>query len=429
MNWYAAESLIEDDLERFVKLANSAKLPIIQRHIARRIAESESPETGIEMLVRSLGEVEDASRQHNILDGLLKGLEGRRSLRMPAEWPTVYAKLKALDDETIVGRAFELALLFDDPIALAKLAGDAADNTVDEVLRRRALEALVAKGAENVFALAVELLDDDDLCRDAIRAIGSCDNPATAETLLKRYASFAAEERHDALQTLASRPTWAAELLDAFESEQLSITELTAYTARQLHSLGDDDLAERVRKLWGEVRPTAEEKTKLINGLRSKLTPNVLASADHSAGRAVFEKSCANCHRLYDAGGAIGPDITGAQRTNLDYLLENLIDPSAAVANDYQMERIETVSGRIVTGLVIAETTQALTLQTVSEKIVIPLGEVDVREKSPLSIMPEGLLTNLSADEVRDLVAYLSGTEQVPLPADAEASATSHPAE
>ena len=143
----------------------------------------------------------------------------------------------------------------------------------------------------------------------------------------------------------------------------------------------------------------------------------------------MFEKSCANCHRLYDAGGTIGPDITCAQRTNLDYLLENMIDPSAAVANDYQMERIETVTGRIVTGLVVAETAQALTLQTVSEKIVIPLAEVDVREKSPLSIMPEGLLTNLSAEEVRDLVAYLSGTQQVPLPADAEANATSNPAE
>lgn len=54
-------------------------------------------------------------------------------------------------------------------------------------------------------------------------------------------------------------------------------------------------------------------------------------------GRAVFQKTCANCHQLFDTGGAIGPNLTGSQRTNLDYLLENMVDPSASVAKDFQV--------------------------------------------------------------------------------------------
>jgi putative heme-binding domain-containing protein len=76
-------------------------------------------------------------------------------------------------------------------------------------------------------------------------------------------------------------------------------------------------------------------------------------------------KLCANCHRLFGTGGEIGPDLTGSQRANLDYILENMIDPSASVARDYQMEILVTISGRVITGLVIAETETAVTVATV----------------------------------------------------------------
>ena len=67
------------------------------------------------------------------------------------------------------------------------------------------------------------------------------------------------------------------------------------------------------------------------------LTPEYLKAADLSKGRLVFSKNCATCHRLYDDGGNIGPALTGSQRFNLDYVLENMLDPSAVVARDYQV--------------------------------------------------------------------------------------------
>ena len=135
-----------------------------------------------------------------------------------------------------------------------------------------------------------------------------------------------------------------------------------------------------------------------------------------SAGRAVFQKLCANCHRLFDAGRKLGPDITGAQRTNLDYLLENLIDPSAQVSRDFQMEVLTTESGRVITGLVTSETAAAVTVSTLDKNVVIPVDEIELRRKSNISMMPEGQLKPLTFTQTRNLIAYLGNGRQVPLP-------------
>ena len=103
----------------------------------------------------------------------------------------------------------------------------------------------------------------------------------------------------------------------------------------------------------------------------------------------------------------MGPDITGAQRTNLDYLLENIVDPSASVSHDYRMHTIATDDGRVITGLVESETERSLTVLTAQDRFVIPWDEIELRKVADVSIMPVGLLENLSEQEIRDLFGYL----------------------
>src|SRR5262249_42042245 len=98
------------------------------------------------------------------------------------------------------------------------------------------------------------------------------------------------------------------------------------------------------------------------------------------------------------------------------YVLENLLDPSAVVGRDYQVTLVQTRDGRLITGIVTQENDQVLTLQTQNETVRVPKNEIDERQKSPVSMMPEGLLDKLSNEEVRDLVAYLAGPGQVALP-------------
>ncbi len=129
----------------------------------------------------------------------------------------------------------------------------------------------------------------------------------------------------------------------------------------------------------------------------------------------MFSKTCQNCHRLFGTGGEIGPDITGSNRGNIDYILENILDPSAVVGRDYQMTVLALNDGRVVQGLLKQETDSALTIQTINDKIVVPKSEIEERAVSSVSMMPERQLDTLSKDEVRDLIAYLASPSQVVL--------------
>src|SRR5262249_38231710 len=149
---------------------------------------------------------------------------------------------------------------------------------------------------------------------------------------------------------------------------------------------------ERVAKVWGTIRSPSKDKAALMTKYKSELTPGNLKNADLPNGRAVFAKNCASCHRLFDDGGRIGPELTGSQRANLDYFLENVLDPSAVVAAEYRVTVIELKNGRYLNGIVKEENDKSVTLQTQNEAVVVPKDEIEARRASANSLMPDGLL-------------------------------------
>src|SRR5262249_5877642 len=153
--------------------------------------------------------------------------------------------------------------------------------------------------------------------------------------------------------------------------------------------------------------------------LKQQLDPPTLARADRRRGRALFDRVCASCHRLHGQGSEIGPDLTGSGRENLDYLLENIVDPGAAVSADFRMVVVAMSDGRILNGLVKAQTARTLTLQTQTEALSLDRSEIEGVRPSASSLMPDGLLDPLKPEEIRDLIAYLAHPTQVPLPAEA----------
>jgi putative heme-binding domain-containing protein len=80
---------------------------------------------------------------------------------------------------------------------------------------------------------------------------------------------------------------------------------------------------------------------------------------------------------------------------------------------------LRLADGRVVQGVILAETPHTLTVQTANETIPVAVADIEARKESTLSMMPEGLFDRLSADELRDLVAYLASPRQVPLPTPA----------
>ena len=117
---------------------------------------------------------------------------------------------------------------------------------------------------------------------------------------------------------------------------------------------------------------------------------------------------CGQCHSLFGEGAKIGPDLTGSDRKNLDYLLDNIINPSAVVPETYRVTNLTLKDGRSLTGIILTQTDRALTLQTTSEKLTLQKSDIEDQQTSQLSMMPDGLLDTLSEQQVRDLIAYLS---------------------
>src|SRR5207249_3442514 len=113
----------------------------------------------------------------------------------------------------------------------------------------------------------------------------------------------------------------------------------------------DKDLDARIAEVWGIVRDTPADRAHEIARHR-KLLKSPAPPPDLALGRALFQKTCANCHMLFGVGGKVGPDITGANRQSIDYLLENIFDPSAVIPKEYAATVIELDDGRVITGIV-----------------------------------------------------------------------------
>ncbi len=412
MLWYATEPLVVDDLSRFAQLAAAARIPSLRQNMARRIADCPDPSDGLDLLVRQLDKVVEDDVQVDLLQGMLAGLEGRRRVDQPRRWSATYAQLSASTNARVRDEALRLALVFDDPVALTTLRSQAADNSLSSDERNRAIDALAGRRPDQLAPLLLKLVHDPAVCQAALRGLAQYDLSGTASEIIVSYESMDRGSRQQALQTLASRAAWAVALLDAVQANQVDRRDLTAYTARQIQSLNDPLLTRRLRELWGEVRTTSDERRRQVDRLRKQLSADVLSRADLAAGQDVFDRQCANCHRLFDTGGRIGPDLTGAQRNNVDYLLENIVDPSAAVARDYRMQMIETVDGRVLTGLVESENSRVVTLLTSNDRIVVPASEIEYRYESQVSMMPDGLLNPLTRKAIRDLIGYLQSGPQ-----------------
>ena len=139
-----------------------------------------------------------------------------------------------------------------------------------------------------------------------------------------------------------------------------------------------------------------------------------MSGANVRNGRVIFQRTCGPCHKLYGEGGTIGPDLTGSNRANLDYLLFNVLNPNGEIQDTYKMVVITTRDGRTFSGNVVSETPRQVTLRVVGrDAAVINKSEIQSRESTAVSMMPPGLFETLADREVIDLVGYLRTVEQV----------------
>jgi len=416
MYWYAAEPLAALDSSRAARLASSARIPRIQEFMARRIGALGTPES-VALLVEELGRAGSSAHRSTLLLGIEEGLRGRRQVAMPTAWPKVYKALDADADSEVRSRAVALGLTFGDPAARSALKQVLSDAGADDGKREQALAALLKVKDPTLPRTLLGLVRHPRLGGPAVRGLSAYDDPETPDVLLEAYPSLGPSERRDALNSLAARKGSSRALLAAVEAGRLPRTDLTADLVRQIRNLKDQDLDLRLARVWGTIRETTRDRARLIARYKAMLLARPGRAEDRSLGRAVYAKICQQCHTLFGVGGQVGPDLTGSNRADLDYILSNALDPSALIGKDYLANVIALTDGRVLTGIIRAEDKDTITLVTANETITIPESEIAERKVSEQSMMPEDLWKPLSDQEIRALVAYLVSPAQVPMPA------------
>ena len=301
---------------------------------------------------------------------------------------------------------------------LARLGSQAAKKKALTLLAdsKAALEARVSMAAplsqvldaSDVQAL-LQLLDGnepDEVEAATLGAIGHLEDARVAATLLRRYPGWSAPLRSKARDLLFSRKAWASTFLEGVEGGKYPASEVPLEQVRKISAHADEALDLKVRKLWGSVQPRSpEEKLAEIRRLNNDLRAGRGRAKE---GKALFENHCGACHQLFGEGKSIGPDLTSSNRQDLDYLLASIVDPSSVIRREYLSYLIQMNDGRIFTGLIGGEDARMLSLFDASgARTTVRRDQIKEVIESPVSLMPEGILSKISAQELRDLFAYL----------------------
>ncbi|MCP5559535.1 MAG: c-type cytochrome [Verrucomicrobiaceae bacterium] len=363
----------------------------------------------LDLLSNALATTQDPSAQAALLRGILQGLEGRRGLTPPKTWAHTAALLEASDSPEVRQLGRQLSLIFGDESARQHALTTVINRNASPDERRANLRSLVTGGHPQLQPSLAALLDDPDLQLDAIRAHGSLDDPSVPTLLLGRYPKLSPQAKRTVLETLCSRKSYATALLAALKDSTLPKSDIPAYIARTLAGL----LGDSFTAVYGDLAALSKDKAELIAQYQRLLTPERLATAKAANGRMIFQAVCAACHKLYGEGGAIGPDLTGSNRADLNYILLNMIDPSADIPDAYKLITLTTKSGQIFAGTLAEEDDQRVVLNMVGQKSTVVKADIATRVIAPVSMMPEGLLPALNNSQVIDLVKYLQTTEQV----------------
>ncbi|HUY33637.1 MAG TPA: PVC-type heme-binding CxxCH protein [Pirellulales bacterium] len=303
-----------------------------------------------------------------------------------------------------------LALLGDN--ALAALGADvlalAADDQATSETRRKAVEVAAQLRLAQAPAVLGRLLavGDVDLRNAALAALVDLrDWPSVKQIVAPQGA--APDVQSQAVERLMSTSAGALVLLRLIDEKgvpddvrRLAIARATAHPDSN------------VRVLYEKFIPDDQRPKRL--GAAIKADEILALEADVARGERIFFQStaaqCKNCHRVGNAGGGVGPDLSLiGKKYERRTLLETILEPSKAIAPEYIPYLVETGAGQVYAGFLVEKTEKQVVIKDANAKLItVPAGEVAALEPQRKSLMPELVLRDVTAQDAADLLAFLT---------------------
>jgi putative heme-binding domain-containing protein len=229
--------------------------------------------------------------------------------------------------------------------------------------------------------------------------------PCEASSRKEELKALEALSRGDraAIDRLLASATGALDLLGAIDSLP---PELRQISIRRALELGPG----LVRDLFERFEAPADRRQRLGAIIKPDRILSLRGDADR--GRRLFESSavqCGKCHRMGEGKETVGPDLSkiGAKCTP-DQILESILEPSKVIDPKYTAYVVQTAGGDILSGTLVSRTDTDIVLRNAEKEIRLPADKVQRMMAQKTSLMPEGLLQHLTAQEAADLVAYLA---------------------
>jgi putative membrane-bound dehydrogenase-like protein len=412
--WWAIEDKAIRDRDQVLGLLDSDdawRLPLIRQFMIERLGRrymAEGGEANHAACAQLLAAAPGPEEVRLLLQGMDKALEGRQLAKVPAALEKQLASLWAKQSASPLIVRFALRL--GSPEAYNRALAVAGDAKAADAERISLLEVLGQAGKSECVPVVLRVLTEaksDKVREAALAALQPFAGERVTTAVLDAYPRLSPGLRSRAQTLLCSRPASALALLQVVDAGTIATKDVPLDQLRRMADYKDERLTKLLEKHWGKVGPLpAGEKVARINAIKHALGQK--PDGDRANGKALFTKVCATCHTLFGEGNKVGPELTGADRKNRDFMVTNIVDPNASIRPEYVAYVATLKDGRTLTGLVAESSPTAVTLlNEKNERTVLARDKIDEMTASPVSLMPEKILDPLSEQEIRDLFAYL----------------------
>ncbi|MCB1275475.1 PVC-type heme-binding CxxCH protein [Prosthecobacter sp.] len=410
--WYGIEPVVAADPAVGMQLAKASKMPKVTEFIYRRMG---SEEAGRTELLKLAAATEEADQRATLINTVLQaGLSGN-TVAQPQEWPALRAKLLEGVTAKIEDRRQQILTEIEGLMGISSALDELrALLTADKASERgNALKILTMRKDAKTAPLLQQMLSWKPMItpssqRELLQTLAALKDPNTPAVVAKLLPDLSPAVVPDAVNTLASTKEGAKALLKAVEAKTVPATALSPFLVRQLTAFDDKEVNALIKSAWGDVNAPKADLAERTKKYRDLLTPAKLAKGDLAKGKMLYTATCGQCHKLFGEGQNVGPDITGSNRADLNYLLENVLDPNAVIGKAYQLNLFTMKDGRVMSGVIKDESPAAVKIAMMGGvEFTLPQADIAKREVSKLSTMPEGLFDALQPAQVIDLVKYL----------------------
>lgn len=414
--WWALESKAEkeraavfDFLKSDTAFLNTA---LFRGHLAEKLAKRYAlagGEENFQSCADLLALTNDEALRGKFIAGIASAFEGAEMPKLPESLTKALNEYMAKQS----GGDLTLALRSGSADALKSALKLLEDKKASNTARIGIAKTLAELGKQEAVMPMVNLLKATNpagLKRGILQAAAKFDDKRIPEALLLGWeAQIAGDKalREDALRVMAGRKEWAQILVSFVNEWKIPTKHFTVDIVRQLSLHKDPEIDAAIDKHWKGLLATGPtpEKKKESERIKAVLKTGL---GDADKGKIQFMARCFICHKLFGEGGQIGPELTGYDRSNADFWLDNLFMPSMEIREGFGAYIVKTKGGQILTGLMDAQDAKGIVIKDMANnKTALKQTDIESMTASPISLMPEGLTTGMSDADLKDFFAYL----------------------